>query len=552
MRATDQPEPWPPDYRLEFDRRAERLTVASAEPELARAHYSLHPVDFINDFCFTFDPRNAGSDLPAHLPFVLFRRQREMIRFFMELLDRQISGLVEKSRDMGATWTSVCFAVWLWLFRPGSSVGFGSRKELLVDRLGDMDSIFEKIRFTLHNIPAFFMPPGFDRRAHSSYMKLINPANNSSITGEAGDNIGRGGRNLLYFKDESAHYEHPERIEAALMANTNVQIDISSVHGTGTVFHRRRLAGELWTGEISDPDRTQIFILDWRDHPAKSPEWFARARARAEANGLRALFAQEVERNYGASVLGTVIRSEWVEAAIGLADDFELDVSGIRRCGLDVADDGISGDKNALAFVHGLQLENFESWGQVDTGVTAQRSHSLAVEFGAAEIHYDSIGVGSGVKAQFNRIAAEPGGSAGCRVIPWVASGRVRDPYGYVDRPAAEDETPEGPLNRDFFGNFKAQAWWAVRRRFHSAYRCREGLPFDKSDVISVNRDIGNDKLRILVAELSQPTRRETTAGKMIVEKSPSGARSPNVADAVVMALYPAAQDTVKSEELLL
>jgi hypothetical protein len=50
---------------------------------------------------------------------------------------------------------------------------------------------------------------------------------------EAGDNIGRGGRTLVYFKDESAHYEHPDLIEAALGDNTNVQIDISSVNGLG-------------------------------------------------------------------------------------------------------------------------------------------------------------------------------------------------------------------------------------------------------------------------------------------------------------------------------
>ena len=41
---------------------------------------------------------------------------------------------------------SCAFATWLWLFHAGSTVGFGSRKEILVDRAGDMQSIFEKIR----------------------------------------------------------------------------------------------------------------------------------------------------------------------------------------------------------------------------------------------------------------------------------------------------------------------------------------------------------------------------------------------------------------------
>jgi hypothetical protein len=69
---------------------------------------------------------------------------------------------------------------------------------------------------------------------HKLYVHHTNPA--FSAGGEAGDNIGRGGRTLVYFKDESAHYEHPDLIEAALGDNTNVQIDISSVNGLGNVL----------------------------------------------------------------------------------------------------------------------------------------------------------------------------------------------------------------------------------------------------------------------------------------------------------------------------
>jgi hypothetical protein len=47
----------------------------------------------------------------------------------------ETGGLVEKSRDMGATWLAVSFSVWLFLFVPGATVGWGSRKEALVDRI---------------------------------------------------------------------------------------------------------------------------------------------------------------------------------------------------------------------------------------------------------------------------------------------------------------------------------------------------------------------------------------------------------------------------------
>ena len=79
------------------------------------------------------------------LPVVLFPRQREFIEWLHERFTTKTSAPVEKSRDSGATWMSCAFAVWLWLFYPGSTVGFGSRKEILVDRAGDLQSIFEKI-----------------------------------------------------------------------------------------------------------------------------------------------------------------------------------------------------------------------------------------------------------------------------------------------------------------------------------------------------------------------------------------------------------------------
>ena len=130
------------------------------------------------------------SGLLVRMPFRLFPRQFELIDFFNSCLEFETNGLVEKSRDMGATWAAISYAVWLFLFKPGSSVGFGSRKAQLVDRIGDMDSIFEKMRHCITSLPPLFRPHDYD----ASYMKLFNHDNGASITGESGDEIGRGGR----------------------------------------------------------------------------------------------------------------------------------------------------------------------------------------------------------------------------------------------------------------------------------------------------------------------------------------------------------------------
>src|SRR5690606_36598743 len=124
-----------------------------------------------------------------------------------------------------------------------SKSSFGSRKEALVDRLGDPDSIFEKARMMLRMLPAEFLPKGYDERQHATFMKLINPENGATITGEAGDNIGRGGRSGIYYVDEAAFLEHPERVDAALSENTDVRIDISSANGNANPFYQKRQSG---------------------------------------------------------------------------------------------------------------------------------------------------------------------------------------------------------------------------------------------------------------------------------------------------------------------
>ena len=121
----------------------------------------------------------------AHATFAAFSpsHQREYIEWLHTRFTTKTSAPVEKSRDSGATWMSCAFAVWLWLFYPGSTVGFGSRKEILVDRAGDLQSIFEKVRSIVRNLPHYLKPRGFKEHTHSNYMRLLNPANDATIVG---------------------------------------------------------------------------------------------------------------------------------------------------------------------------------------------------------------------------------------------------------------------------------------------------------------------------------------------------------------------------------
>ncbi len=273
---------WPPSFALELARRLDLEQRLAADPSLqagAKLAYAQSIADFVSDCVFLQEPRNANSDEPVKLPVVLFSRQREFLEWLVERFKTKTSAPVEKSRDSGATWMSCAFAVWLWLFFPGSTVGFGSRKEILVDRQGDMQSIFEKIRSIVEHLPAYMKPRGFNERTDSNYMRLLNPENGATIIGEAGDNIGRGGRTSVYFVDEAAHLDHPERIEAALTATTDVRIDISSPR-VGSLFNQ-------WVSKSASK-----FIFDVSDCPGTRRIGLPRRRRTSRARASATCFAR--------------------------------------------------------------------------------------------------------------------------------------------------------------------------------------------------------------------------------------------------------------------
>jgi len=292
-----------PDYERVYATRAARLLKIRAEPDLVaglKLHYKDNPVDFITDWGMTFDPRNAEIGLPTIIPFVLFDRQIEFIDWVVARWRGREDGLAEKSRDMGVSWLCVAIAAWMWLFYPGTVIGFGSRKEEYVDKLGDPKSLFWKVRQFIDLLPIEFRPKDYNERTHALHMRIINPETGSAIVGEAGDNIGRGNRTSIYFKDESAFYERADAIDAALSQTSNCKIDVSTPNGNGNAFYRKRHGG-----------KHKVFSFRWTQDPRKGREWYEKQKNDLDP----VILAQEVDIDYNASVSDAWISGELVITA---------------------------------------------------------------------------------------------------------------------------------------------------------------------------------------------------------------------------------------------
>lgn len=507
-----------PNYDLVVRWRVKRLQWLRDNPgkvEGLKGYYRDHIAQFIIDWGQTFDPRNVERGLPSRIPFILFPKQEEWIEWFLDRWKNQEPGLTEKTRDMGMSWLTVGTAASICLFYDGVAAGFGSRKEEYVDKIGSPKSLFWKAREFIKGLPPEFRG-GWDEKKHAPHMRIVFPETGSTMTGESGDGIGRGDRASFYFVDEAAFLERPQLTDNSLSATTNCRQDVSTPNGRGNPFAEKRFSG-----------RVKVFTFHWRDDPRKDEAWYEKQVAELDPVTV----AQEIDIDYSASVEGVLIPSAWVQSAIDAHSKLGIEPTGIRLGALDVADEGA--DKNAFCGRHGVVVEFLEEWSGKggDIFSTTQRAFGICDQLEYNSFLYDADGLGSGVRGDSRVINDQRNGTDGLfpiEVMPYRGSGEVHNP---------DSEMVPKRKNKDFFGNLKAQAWWSLRIRFQETHRAVNGQPYDKDSIISIPSGLkGREKL---VAELSQPTYSLNTAGKVIVDKKPDGTKSPNLADAVVMAFNP-------------
>ncbi|OEY95996.1 terminase [Acinetobacter proteolyticus] len=486
------------------------------------------PIHWFNHWIWTYDPRGMSFGLPANIPFVLRPKQVELVEWLLERENTQTHGLIEKSRDEGMSYVVLGYFLHRWLFVDGFAGGVGSRKEELVDKKGDPKTLFHKFRDMFSKMPDWMKPKGFVEKVHDNYMRIINPDNGATITGEAGDNIGRGGRTTMYFLDEWAFVERQEAVDAAISQNTNVHIKGSTPNGIGDRFHQDRFSG-----------RYAVFSMPWRANPDKNwtveyngkqiHPWYEKQLATLDD----VVLAQEVDINYAASVEGVLIPSTWVQLALDAHVKLGIEPTGDRIAGLDVADEGK--DKNSYAARHGVVMTYLDTWSGKGDDIfgTTQKAMDLSIDQSIDTLFYDADGLGAGCRGDarvINEIRREQGLSE-VDVQPFRGSGAVHEP---------ESQMVEMRFNKDFFANLKAQSWWSLRLRFQETFRALEGREYDPDMIISLSSEyIDPKELALLTTELSQPTYTKNGVGKILVNKQPDGTASPNRADSVMICFNP-------------
>jgi len=251
-------------------------------------------INFIELFGFTFDPRPQAN--PHDLPFIMYDFQKETVKWLVEHIEEGKDGLIEKSRDMGISWTVFVYVpVWYWLFKDGTNILLGSYKEALVDNRSK-DSLFGMIDYAVMSLPVWILPRGFNSNKNRTQMKLVNPQNWSQITGDTMNaDFGRGSRKTTVLFDELGSWEYAKDAWESAGASTACRIANSTPKGYN-YFAALRDSG------------IDVFTLHWTKHPLKDEKWYEYEKSRNSPETV----AQELDISYNKSQVGRVY-PEWNE-----------------------------------------------------------------------------------------------------------------------------------------------------------------------------------------------------------------------------------------------
>ena len=277
-----------------------------------------------NAFFYTLDVRKK----PFHnLPFCTWPYQDETILDITKAIDAGEDVLMEKSRDMGASWMILLTFVWYWL-NPVGGADFlmGSRIEDYVDKRGDPRTLFEKVRYAIKRLPTWLLPRGFKMNKHDNYLRLENPQTGASITGESNNvNFGTGGRYTAILFDEFAKWENTD-ISAWTSAGdaTPCRIPNSTPFGA---------AGQHYN--LVTDSRTKKIRMHWTLHPEKA------------AGAYCSFPRSKKELNYGEEEAYKLTRSPWYDMQCRrrtpqeIAQELDIDYIGAGA----LVFDGEAGDR---------------------------------------------------------------------------------------------------------------------------------------------------------------------------------------------------------------
>jgi len=284
---------------------------------------------------------------------------------------------------------------------------------------------------------------------------------------------------------------------------------------------------ELLTKGVYEDDDHLIVWINYSDNP-----WFPDVLEQERLNDFKRLDRHEYyhiwEGHYNDKVAGSIIKPEWVDAAIDAHKKLNFKPTGLEVAAYDPAD---SGDAKAyvkrkgVLITQAIDTKDFDVNGATDWAVDACQSVDHFV--------WDATGVGLSLRRQITQSLPR------AELHEFHGAKEPDNPNSSYEPPDSSDAKPI--KNKDAFINLRAQRFWELRDRFYKTYRAvEEGEYINPDELISLSSEIaGLEKLK---AELCKIPKQPTGTGKIQIMrkdimKEKLKIDSPNLADALMMSM---------------
>jgi len=244
-------------------------------------------VDFSKKCIMVYEPRGKTTKDVILVPFDY------QIDIWKKLDEAYKTGgdlFIEKSRDLGVTYSVLVWVLHKWLFEPGFTALLGSRKEDEVDnRLPS--SLFGKLRYMFYGIPKWLAPKGFRKRNNDSHMKLSNPENGSVIEGESSNpNFSRGKRASIIIADEIFFWPYMKESIKAMYDASPARVFISTPNQDAFA---KRFVESLRA-------QNRVYTIPWDKNPFKDKKWYEQEKVKR--GSISEAVTSELDISYDISV----------------------------------------------------------------------------------------------------------------------------------------------------------------------------------------------------------------------------------------------------------
>jgi hypothetical protein len=271
---------------------------------------------FVAMFCRVYEPRRSARGGAGLIPFVPFSVQVRLLRRLRWMLDEAPPDspegdlIIDKSRDMGATWIVAMFLTWGFLFEQPFTAKTVSRSESEVEKTHQPDAILTRVMENLKGIkhgfvegdgsrsPAadYLLPFGYEPETHHRELLFFRPDGLNTIHGEStkAGTTGRGGRSTFAVVDEAGAITGIEEIAATLVNTADHRVILGTQSlSFGYGWYRMTHPDEVG-GDEDDEAGPPVLAMEWWQHPWHDQDWYDGQRRRMKDD---ARFFREVERD---------------------------------------------------------------------------------------------------------------------------------------------------------------------------------------------------------------------------------------------------------------